>query len=160
MPLSTAIRVRLEHQHEAISGLLATVPENKLRLRVNPDKWSAFENLVHLISYQPAFIQRLESMLRDEQPLFQRYRAEDDPAFPVYLQKSFSELETELYRNRSTLIHMLEGLDAAALARYGIHIRFGKMDISEWVEFFLLHEAHHLFTVFSLIHSPELADRK
>ncbi len=32
----------------------------------------------------------------------------------------------------------------------GTHIVFGKMNLHQWLNFFLLHEAHHLFTIFKL----------
>lgn len=32
----------------------------------------------------------------------------------------------------------------------GTHIVYGKMNLHQWLNFFLLHEAHHLFTIFKL----------
>jgi hypothetical protein len=36
------------------------------------------------------------------------------------------------------------------LALKGTHPKYGTLMITEWTEFFLLHEAHHLFTLFRL----------
>ncbi len=36
------------------------------------------------------------------------------------------------------------------LERTGTHPVFGTMNIAQWLNFFLLHEAQHLFTIFKL----------
>jgi hypothetical protein len=37
-----------------------------------------------------------------------------------------------------------------------VHKKYGALTIMEWTEFFLLHEAHHIFTIFQLMHDTEL----
>jgi hypothetical protein len=36
-------------------------------------------------------------------------------------------------------------------ARTGVHPKFGAMSLSLWLEFFLVHEAHHLYVVLQLV---------
>jgi Protein of unknown function (DUF1569) len=36
------------------------------------------------------------------------------------------------------------------LKKTGTHPAFGILTIEQWLNFFLLHEAHHLFTIFKL----------
>ena len=36
------------------------------------------------------------------------------------------------------------------LVKSGTHPLFGKMNLVQWLNFFLLHEAHHLFTIFKM----------
>ena len=36
------------------------------------------------------------------------------------------------------------------LDKGGQHPVFGQMNLIQWLNFFLLHEAHHLFTIFKL----------
>jgi uncharacterized damage-inducible protein DinB len=150
MSLSRPIFLRLQHQHEVISSLIDGLSEEQVKVRVNPEKWSAFENIVHLAAYQPTFIHRAKQIINDEQPSFQAYRAENDPLFYEYLKKNLKELLQDVNLNRNLILSQLEGLDEHHLNRWGIHPKFGKMTMSEWTEFFLLHEAHHLFTIFAL----------
>jgi len=60
MSLSASVCSRLQHQHETIYELIRGFSEEQLRQRLQPDKWSAFEQLAHLVSYQPVFMQRLQ----------------------------------------------------------------------------------------------------
>ena len=152
MALSHSIKSRLDHQHETILELLEGKSEDQLKIRPIADKWSPFENVAHLGAYQPAFIQRLDLILKDDEPRFQRYKAEEDPQFYVYLDLSLLELESDIVSKRKTMMSMIEQLPDEQLSRAGHHPRFGRLNICDWLEFFLLHEAHHLFTIFTLTH--------
>lgn len=46
---------------------------------------------------------------------------------------------------RAELLAEIEKLSDKELARSAVHPRFGEMTLTQWLEFFLLHEAHHLF---------------
>jgi len=124
--------------------------EKQLKERVNPDKWSVFENIVHLAAYQPAFIQRIGAMLNNQNPQFAAYKAENDPLFYVYLEKSTQELAEDIKKNRLVITGMLEAAGDEQLRYWGEHAKYGRLSMADWVEFFLLHEAHHLFTGFML----------
>lgn len=150
MPLSASILARLQFQHQTIQELIAGLPEDTLRRRVNPDKWSAFENIAHLAAYQPVFIRRLERMRNEACPEFERYVAEKDPLFPPYLDRSLSSLLTDIYEKRAFIFSELTGMSDEMLGKKGLHPRYGLFTIGQWADFFLLHEAHHLYTIFML----------
>jgi hypothetical protein len=156
MPLSASVIGRLNHQHELISTFLGEYSEEQLKFRVNPEKWSLFENIVHLAAYQPNFLQRIERMLKNERPQFKPYKADDDPLFHEYIKKSPSAIEEDVYQKRIMIKTALESADEHQLQHWGEHMKYGKLSLANWVEFFLLHEAHHLFTAFML--SRQLPD--
>lgn len=146
---------RLQHQHHAIREIIGDLPDTLLRLEVNPGKWSAHANIAHLTAYQPVFIDRLERMSRECSPAFDRYVAGDDPLFPACLDRSTASLLDQLAADRARIITTLEAGGEAFLAGTATHPRFGLLTVKDWTEFFLLHEAHHLYTLYSLVHSPE-----
>jgi hypothetical protein len=151
MPLSTSILCRLRHQHETIHELIGSLSEQQLRQRVNPEKWSAYENIAHLAVYHQVFLRRVQRIQEEEVPFFPRYVAEDDPDFPVWLQSSLSRLLGMVQESRQSLISLLESMDETSLQRIGRHARYGRLTVVQWVEFFLLHEAHHLYTIFMIV---------
>ena len=85
MPLSISVTDRLKYQHESISELIEDFSEADLKERINPEKWSVFENIAHLAAYQPTFIHRLGLMLDGKKPKFERYVADNDPVFQAIL---------------------------------------------------------------------------
>jgi hypothetical protein len=150
MPLSDSILARLQYQHKTIDELINDLSEEQLKHRINPDKWSAFENIVHLAAYQPIFIQRINLMLNENEPLFERYVADNDPVFLEYLKKSIAQLLNDISSNRFIILNTLKAFNEEELNRKGRHKTFGLITIASWADFFLLHEAHHLWTIFQL----------
>jgi hypothetical protein len=161
MPLSSSIAARLQYQHRTIRELIAGHPDDLLREPVNPGKWSAHANIAHLAAYQPVFIDRLERISRDPSPAFGRYVAEEDPLFQDCLDRSSSSLLDRIDGDRDTILAIFADQGEPFLARTASHPRFGLLTVTDWTEFFLLHEAHHLYTLFALVHSPvpQRADR-
>jgi DinB family protein len=150
MPLSVSMLTRLRHQQETLGELINGFTEEQLKLRTDPDKWSVFEQIAHLAAYQVIFIRRLERLEQEKDPVFGRYVAENDPQFPVYLAKSLHVLNEDITVNRSFIVRFLEGVDESALCVTGLHPLYGPLTTLQWAEFFLLHEAHHLFAIFKL----------
>ena len=155
MPLSSSIAERLKHQHETIREIVAGCPDSELRERRITGKWSAFENIAHLAAYQPVFAGRLDRIAREPSPAFDRYVAENDPLFPEYLERPTASLLEQITADRIGICSVLLSADDAYLARIGTHPKFGRLTVSGWTEFFLLHEAHHLYTLFGLVTSPK-----
>ena len=150
MPLSDSVIGRLHHQHELISHFIQNFSAEQLKYRVNPEKWSLFENMVHLAAYQPNFLQRVNRMLKDEKPQFAPYKADNDPLFHEYLKKSLKEIEVDIYEKRTIIKGALETASEDQLLNWGEHAKYGKLTLADWTEFFLLHEGHHFFTAFML----------
>jgi hypothetical protein len=139
------------HQHGTIRDLTAGLPVESLQCRILPNKWSVFENIAHLAAYQPVFITRLERIGREPSPVFERYVAEQDPAFPSYLEKSYEALLGNIDDQRTVILSRLKDGGEVLLTKTGLHPRYGLLTGQEWTEFFLLHEAHHLYTIFQLV---------
>jgi DinB superfamily len=150
MPLSQSVLARFQYQHQTIDELIIGLNEEALKHRTKPDKWSAFENIVHLAAYQPVFIERVNLILKETEPLFERYVADNDPRFLQYLEKSLTELLKDISSDRQTIINTLNQANDQQLNRTGRHKAYGLITLAGWSDFFLLHEAHHLWTIFQL----------
>jgi len=106
----------------------------------------SLENLAHLARYQHVFLdQRIRRILLEEQPVFSRYRAEEDPEWPRWREMTVAETLTDLRTCRESLLERAVSSSDQALARVGLHPAFGALTVPEWLEFFLIHEAHHLY---------------
>lgn len=146
--------VRLQNQFETVLAAFAAQPEAALRNRPIPNKWSAFEQLAHIGRYTDVFCeQRLAVMLRDAEPDFGRYKAEEDPGFSDWTALDKDTLVRRFRTQRQQLMNGLMSLSEAEVSRKASHPLFGKLDVTGWTEFFLLHESHHLFAMFKLLNS-------
>lgn len=149
---------RLRTQHQAIDHILAPLSTARLQLRPQPGKWNILENLAHLGRYQLVFVERIEQILLTEDPSFGRYVAEEDPEFENWKSMDLPTLLRQIENDRKAIYSLITNLTDAAQYRTGIHRKFGRLTVLQWTEFFLLHEAHHMFTIFQLATDTALTD--
>jgi uncharacterized damage-inducible protein DinB len=130
---------------------LSGVSAETLNVKPIPGKWSAHQQLAHLARYHQIFLQRIERILAEQAPEFSRYRAEDDPEWPAWTGLPTSQLLVRISSMRTQLMARLRSLSEEDFKRTGVHPKFGAMSLSLWLEFFLVHEAHHLYVVLQLV---------
>jgi uncharacterized damage-inducible protein DinB len=140
-----ALKARLATQLSALPRFLRGAAPESLDRRPASGQWSARENLAHLARHHAVFLERVRRILAEQEPALPRYRAEDDPEWPEWAALPSTEIAARLEALRAELVGLVEPLDDEALARCGIHPAFGPLTLAEWIEFFLLHEAHHLY---------------
>jgi uncharacterized damage-inducible protein DinB len=150
MQLPSSISTRLQYQHKSLLDILDGLTDEMIRKQVVAGKWSIFENIVHLATYQHTMCNRFKKILKDVNPKFERYMADDDPKFHDNLEKSTREIMQDLLAVRKDMYAGVIALKETDLTKSGIHPAYGKMNMLQWLNFFLLHEAHHLFAVFKL----------
>ena len=134
-----------------LSVTLNGVSAETLNAKPVSGKWSAHEQLAHLARYHQIFLQRIDRMLSEQAPEFPRYRAEDDPEWPQWSGLSTAQLLVRISSMRAKLMARLRSLNDEDFERTGVHPKFGAMSLSLWLEFFLVHEAHHLYVVLQLV---------
>jgi hypothetical protein len=139
--------VRLAAQLEVLPSLLGEARPALLTWRPPTGKWSAHENLAHLARHHEILRERLGRILGEERPQLARYRAEEDPEWPRWSALHTDEVLSRMRRLRGEILGRIRELSPAQLARVGVHPLFGEMAIPGWLEFFLLHEAHHRYVV-------------
>lgn len=150
MPIPSSITTRLQYQHKSLIELIDGLTDEQIRRPLIPGKWTIYENIVHLQTYQHVFIERVKQMLAGNNPEFPRYNAEADPLFHDNLTRSSREVMQDLLTTRKEIVAEILLLPETDLPKTGTHPVFGQMTMIQWLNFFLLHESHHLFTIFKL----------
>jgi hypothetical protein len=148
--LYTSLTCRIKTQYLAVSEIIKNIDEQHLNHQPEPGKWSIKDNIAHLVIYQTVFIGRMHQILKGNTPIFHAYRADDEADFIDARKWSLSDLITKLNGNRRQILELITNLPDDQLLLKGTHPKYGTLTIVEWTEFFLLHEAHHLFTMFKL----------
>jgi hypothetical protein len=148
MQLPEATQVRLETQLDCLAVILDGVSPEALNRK--SDKWSAMQNLAHLARYHEVFLERLERIRTQDGALLRRYSAETDSAWPDWSDLPPETVRSRLQVLRPRLVAEIRELPDEFVSRKAVHTYFGEMHVVQWVEFFLLHEAYHLYKVFQL----------
>lgn len=150
MQMPSSIATRLQYQHKSLIELIDGLTDDQVRRQIIPGKWSIYENIVHLQTYQHVFIERVKKILEEDNPTFPRYTAEADPMFHENCARSSREIMQDMLTTRKEMTAGIFSLQDADIEKTAVHPAFGKMHLVQWLNFFLLHEAHHLFTIFKL----------
>jgi hypothetical protein len=140
-----SVSTRLANQLHALRLILTDATPEQLKWRPASGKWSAHENLAHVARYHQIMLDRLARLLAEERPSFARYSANEDPEWPAWVALGTEEVVRRLKTLRGELMARVEGLSERDLGRSAVHPAFGEMTTTAWLEFFLLHEAHHLY---------------
>lgn len=148
-----ALQERLNTQHLALVHILQAVPEKKLQQQPKPGKWSILQQVAHLAAIQPVYGARFLKMAASTETVpLARYVGDDDPLFLELSTQPLPVVLSNLSEGRLQLQEELQGLTASDFGKTCMHPLYGKMSLRELLEFFVLHEAHHLFEIFKLAH--------
>ena len=146
--LDASVSSRLTHQLSAFrAAWLADADPRDLAWRPPTGQWSALLNLAHVGRHHEVMRARLDRMSVEENPTFPRYTERDDPGWSEWEALGPDAVLARLQERREALAAWAAGLSDEQLRRTGVHQRFGPMDVPRWLEFFLVHEAHHLYVV-------------
>lgn len=150
MQIPSHISTRLQYQHKTLVDLIDDLTEEQVRRQIITGKWSIFENIVHLQTYQHTFIKRVKQILEGANPAFERYTADTDSLFHDNCGKSIREIMHDMLTTRKEIASGMVSLPETDFIKKGIHPALGEMTLLQWINFFLLHEAHHLFAILKL----------
>lgn len=148
MELPEATRIRLTNQHDLIEGMVTRLSKEQLNQEIFPGKWTVHQQLAHLVRYQEMFFERLQTIMNSFNAVFSPYVADDDEEFLKTAKLPAHELLIRLKVMRETLKDFYFSLNSGELIRKGTHTQLGTFSIALWAEFFLLHEAHHIYSIF------------
>lgn len=145
--LDPPLAARLAHQLASFRTWIASADPRDLAWTPPSGKWSALRNLAHVGRHHEIMRERLDRVLAEDHPTFPRYRETDDPAWAEWEALPADDVLRRLQERRDGLVSWVSALTPAQLARTGEHASFGPMNVPRWLEFFLVHEAHHLYVV-------------
>jgi uncharacterized damage-inducible protein DinB len=145
--LPEATFLRLKSQLDSLDAILAGASEDALLRRPADGSWSARDHLAHLARYHELFLERLDRILTEDGVQLTRYRTEDDPAAAPWFRLPVADLLARLRALRAEIVQRVAGLTASQWRHTGVHPAFGAMPLTLWIEFFLVHEGHHLYAI-------------
>lgn len=150
MELHTQTLNRFCNQYKIIQHYIGDLPSQAIHSRLIHDKLSIHETIAYLCRYQYIFMGRLKAIIKEINPFFEVYKPENDPEYQFTLARSTGALLHEIYRVRDDMKLMLKTISPEGYSRMGTHAVLGRMNICQWLEFFLLHESKHFYTIFKL----------
>ena len=150
MNLSKQAINRFSSQHKIIKQYIDGLPPEALFNNFDSGLWSIHETIAYLCRYQYEFLNRINLICNNVNPYFPKYDVCNDREFKFTVARSTGALLHEIYRIRQHMVQLLKTLPENYGSRTGTHAVLGKMNLNQWLEFFLLHEMMQLFKIFKL----------
>jgi hypothetical protein len=147
-----SVLVRLQTQLDSLPLVIGGASDEKLKTRSASGKWSAHENLAHLLQHSRVTVGRIQRILAEDRPHLSSYKAESDPEWPAVSALSKDNILSQLRAVRAELNDLAAHLSPEQAQRTGLHPAYGEMSVVEWLNFFLIHEAHHLYIAMTRAH--------
>jgi uncharacterized damage-inducible protein DinB len=135
--------VQRETPH-ALAQLLSGVPDNKLRERPQPERWSIAEVLAHLADAEIGASWRYRQMIEQSGCALSPYNQELWNELGDYRSTRPAD-SLELFRLlRESNLRMFDRLTPEQWERYGMHAERGKMSVRELALQIAGHDLNHL----------------
>jgi DinB family protein len=144
------LAARLAAQFDAWTVIVGDPSSAELERRPGEGTWNAREHLAHIARMHGVCAARIRVILARDRPVLPAYRMERDASWERWRAHSVEDLLAVASGRRVELMETVRELADSALDRVGVHVELGPLALAEWLEFFLVHEAHHLYAVFKL----------
>jgi hypothetical protein len=145
---SRAVLTSLANAPGIIIPLIREVPNELLKRRPRPGRWSAHEHACHLAEVHSLFFTRLELMLTETHPRIRPYDPDRDMASEsALLQVDLDQALSRFESDRSKLIEKLGRLSDADWQRTGDHPEYARYSIFLMFRHLALHDLLHAYRI-------------
>lgn len=141
----------LECTPEIIIPLVREVPQENLKRRPHPDKWSAHEHACHLASVHPMIFSRLELMLSETHPHIKPYLPDQDEEEGALLRVDLEEALDRFARERGQLIERLKTLSDEDWQRTADHGEYSHYSVFIMFRHLAMHDMLHAYRIEELL---------
>jgi uncharacterized damage-inducible protein DinB len=135
---------RLEEAPKILASLLRGIPEEVLRRKPAPEKWSMLEIACHLRDVERLFLERYAKMANQDRPTLRMIDQDELATALRYNQDDATAALGEFRALRAETIALLFALAHQSWQRIGLHPKRGEFSIAAQVDIHASHDANHL----------------
>lgn len=148
---TTALIVALEAAPGVIIPLIREVPQQILKRRPAPEKWSAYEHAVHLSQSDVAFRARLDLILSTPEPFIKTIENSAEDEAGAMLEVDLDESLNRYVRERASLVESLKKLTPEEWKKTAVHEAFDHYSVFIMFRHLFNHEMLHSYRIEELL---------
>ncbi|MFI5093604.1 MAG: DinB family protein [Candidatus Acidiferrum sp.] len=134
----------LEKTPILLETMLRDLPEDLLRWKPAPERWSIAEVLGHLADLEGVYADRTRRIVTEDIPMLQKYDATSTVVIGDYPRGSASEILAFFTRTRRATIILLRSIPADAGEREATHSELGNFTLHQMLSEWASHDLGHL----------------
>jgi uncharacterized damage-inducible protein DinB len=131
--------------------LVREVPEQVLKRRPAPGKWSAHEHACHLAHVHQLFFDRLEVMLESPEPVIAPYDPGEHDADDLLLTMDLDDALNRFAADRVRLVERLRQLSPSEWTRAAEHGEYSHYSVFIMFRHLALHDFFHAYRIEELL---------
>jgi len=135
---------KLQETPKTLASLLQGVPDEVLRRKPAPEKWSMLEIACHLRDVEQLFLERYAKMANHDRPALRMINQDELAVALKYNQDDPAAVIREFRALRAETISLLSALADQSWQRIGLHPKRGEFTIAGQVDMQVSHDANHL----------------
>lgn len=148
----------LENAPRIIIPLVREVPDEIIKRRPKPQKWSAHEHACHLAEVHQLFFSRLELMLNNQRPSIAIYNPDEAMEDGALLEMDLDETLERFSADRARLVARLKTLSADDWLREAEHEEYNHYSVSIMFRHVALHDMLHAYRIEELLLKKDWAN--
>lgn len=145
----------LRRAPDVVVPLVREVPSHILKRRPAPKRWSAHEHACHLTHVHAMFFDRLETILRDPQPVIKPYLPGEQDADDLLLAMDLEDSLDRFVADRARLVARLQQLSSADWERTAEHGEYRTYSVFIMFRHLALHDFLHAYRIEELLLRPD-----
>jgi len=135
---------KLQETPKTLMALLRGVPDEVLRRKPVPEKWSMLEIACHLRDVERLFLERYAKMANHHRPALRMINQDELAVALKYNQDEPAAAIREFQALRAETVALLSALAHQSWQRIGLHPKRGEFSIDAQVGIHVNHDANHL----------------
>ena len=148
---TAALISAMESAPGVIIPLIREVPQQILKRRPSPGKWSAYEHAIHLSQSDASFRARLELILSTPEPFIKTIENSPEDEAGAMLDLDLNESLDRYVCERSALVERLKTLSADEWQKTAVHEAFDHYSVFIMFRHVLNHEMLHAYRIEELL---------
>lgn len=134
-----------------IIPMIREVPPHILKRRPSPEKWSAYENAVHLSQTDVAFRARLDLILSTPEPFIETINNSPEEEAGAMLDVDLDKSLERYVHERSSLVERLQQLSPEEWQKTAVHEAFDHYSVFIMFRHLFNHEMLHAYRIEQLL---------
>ncbi len=134
----------LEKTPILLETMLRDLPEDLLRWKPAPERWSIAEVLGHLADIEMVYADRTRRIVTEESPTLQKYDAAGTVVIGDYVRGSASENLAFFIKTRRSTVILLRSIPADSGEREATHSELGNITLHQMLSEWASHDLGHL----------------
>ena len=151
MSNTTILISALENAPGVIIPLIREVPQQILKRRPSPTKWSAYEHACHLSQTDAPFLARLDMILSTPEPYIESIENSPEDEAGAMLEIDLDESLERYVRERAALVERLKTLSPDEWQKTAVHEAFDHYSVFIMFRHVFNHEMLHAYRIEELL---------